>query len=480
MTIESVVTEHIADITAYGVVAQADAHTAMDVLSDMDFPIPSSLIIGYTPLRIIDPDVPAYPSALNLDTAPVIAALAKVDRPDKPTIDAVTLGTLLSITLPNIPSVEFPSLSIEAPIYSITAPTNWDFVVEDILISDDPMVAAAITRLSSNISSGGTGLSASVEADIWDRDKERGEQQLEDSTDKMAVMWAKKGFSLPDGMLAHSLAELQKEYMNKSLDRSREIAVKQAELEQSNLFKSLELSVSLAFKLIESNIHYADLVFRGQEATAKFANEYIELQIKTYASLLDAYKTTAQVHETMVRAEMAKVDLYKAQLEGQKLIGDINEQTVKVYVEQIRATVVLMDRYKTEVDAMVAELGVEKAKVEVNKLQMDAWAKKADATIARFGGEVDLYKAASQVSISVAELQTKAGEANLRATLAANELALKNLEVNERSNQAYAGLRVEAAKGVASVAATLAAGAMAAMNAQAALAYEETKPISGG
>ncbi|MBU2049351.1 MAG: hypothetical protein KKH61_10290, partial [Gammaproteobacteria bacterium] len=44
-------------------------------------------------------------------------------------------------------------------------------------------------------------------------------------------MWAKKGWSLPDGLLAHSLSEVQKEYMNKGLDRSREIAIKQADLE---------------------------------------------------------------------------------------------------------------------------------------------------------------------------------------------------------------------------------------------------------
>jgi hypothetical protein len=330
-----------------------------------------------------------------------------------------------------------------------------------------------ISRLTNNIRYGGTGLSADVEAAIWDRDLERNEQTLEDSVDKTVQTWAKMGFSLPDGMLAHSIAELQKEYENRRIDRSREIAIKQAELEQTNLFKSLELASGLMAHIIGLEIEYEKLVLEAQNLTAKYANEYIDMQIKAYMAQVDAYKARAQVYETLIRAEIAKVELYKAELEGQKLIGDINEQTVNIYSEQMRAIAIMIDAYKAEIQAMTAELEMEKTKIEANKLQFDAWAKKADVAIAKYNGEVEQYKAASMVNISKAELLSKQAEAEARINLAYVELKVKSLEANNREMDLKAQISMQAMKGVADAYASMASGLMAALSARASMSYEE-------
>jgi hypothetical protein len=470
-------------LTGYATTSLSTANAALSSLASIEIPNSASSTISYGPISPFSPASGTRPALSGIGQVPTINPISNIDAPDKPdtpsiSVTDITLGEMLSIELPEVPEISFPELDIVAPEYTIPAPVVWSFEVGDVLISDDPLMQVAIERLKNNILNGGTGLSADVETAIWNRDLERMEQQLSDSTDKTTSMWAKKGFSLPDGLLAHSLSELQKEYMNKSIDRSREIAIKQAELEQANLFKSLELTYNLASKLIENLIRYEELVFRGQEATAKYANEYIDIQIKTYASLVDVYKAKAQTYEIRIRAELAKVDVYKAQIEGQRLIGVINEQTLKIYSDTIAAVRIIIEKYRSEVDAYTAALGGEKVKIEANKLQIDAWAEGTKSQIAFYNGQVEMFRAESQFNVSAAELLTRTSEANLRSIVEASALQAKIYESEARNAILGAQVQVEAAKGVAQSAASLAAGAMAAVHASAAMSYSESQPLT--
>ena len=460
--------------------ALASAQGAIGGVSDVGFVESHNFTFTGEQFTDFEALVSTPPTPPSIGSAPEVGGTFIPERPTKPDISSISLGTLYSIVLPDLPSINFPSLDIEAPVYSLTPPQQWNFNIGDILITDDPLVQAIKNKLTSNINEGGTGLSADVEAAIWDRDLERNEQQLIDSTTKVTSMWAKKGFSLPDGDLAHSLSEIQKEYLNRKIDRSREIAIKQADLEQTNLFKSLEIATDLTGKLISMLIAYEDLVFRGQEATARFANEYIDLQIKTYMSMVEAYRATAQVHETMVRAEIAKVELYKAQIEAQKVVNEINELTIKAYAEQVQATLVYIERYKAEVQAMVGEVEAAKVIVEANKVQVDAWAKSADVEIAIYNGGIEQFKAESQIKISTAELKTGQAETRLRINVAQQELVLREFELTERLAIADAQVKASAAAGIASAAGSMAAGAMAAASAHASLSYEERMDLDEG
>lgn len=453
------------------------AKSALANLGALELPTSYGTNYGAVSFETNNVDAAPLPGDIAVGVAPDIVSIVVPTKPDKPSIPTVTLGAIRDITLPELPTISFPTLDITAPVYNVTAPKEWSFNINNILISDDPLVQACIQKLTSNIVNGGTGLSETVETAIWNRDLERNEQTLQDSTDKAVQVWAKTGFSLPDGMLAHSIAELQKEYMNRSIDRSREISIKQAELEQSNLFKSLDLSINLFSQLIGMLIKYEELCLRAQEDTAKYANEYIDMQIKAYAAKVDAYRATAQVHEMIIRAEISKVELYKAQIEGQKLIGDINQQTVQIYSEQLKATAILIDRYRVEVQAMVSEMEVEKAKVEANKLQFDAWAKKTDVVLAKYAGEVDLYKAASMINVSAAELYSKQAEAEARVNIAYAEMKMKSFAAADNANIEKAKMVMEAERGVAAAAASMASGAMAALSAQASMSYSESQQV---
>lgn len=476
------VTSMLAQTNSWATQMLQAAQDALSNLGAMELSQSYPYYIGSVDLPDVNLDVEAAQAgAIVIDTAPDIVPLTlPITRPVKPTYATPVLGAMLDITLPDVPTVNFPTMDITPPVYNIPAPKQWNFDINNILISDDPLVMECVSRLTNNIRYGGTGLTPAIEDAIWNRDLERNEQTLQDSTDKAVQAWAKMGFSLPDGMLAHSLAELQKEYENRRIDRSREIAIKQAELEQVNLFKSIELASGLMAHIIGLEIEYEKLALEAQNLTAKYANEYIGMQIEVYKTQVEAYKVRAQVYEALIRSELAKVEVYKAQLEGQKLIGDINEQTVKIYAEKHRAIAILIDAYKSEIQAMTAELEMEKTKIEANKLQFDAWAKKADVAIAKYNGEIEMYKANSYVNISKAELMSKQAEAEARINLAYTEIKVKSLEANNREMDLKAQITMGALKGVADAYSSMAAGLMAALSARASMSYEETAQIGAG
>lgn len=542
------VTAQQATLNGYAASALSAAQTALAELAATDIGYVTG--IGSLPMGPFTPTpvtVPPLPPAPSIGAPPPIAAVSAPTKPTRPSItqptapsinipaipptpgiSIPTMGyvaspSLLSISIPNTPVIDFPSFDVAAPDpIELNAP-EWAFPIDNILVSDDPMVETLLGRLRNNISKGGTGLTPAVEAAIWDRDLERMEQQLSDSTDKITSMWAKKGFSLPDGLLAHSLSEVQKEYLNKKIDRSREIAIEQAKLEQVNLFKSMEIAVGLVSKLIEETIRHADLVFRTQEATAKFFNEYLKLRIETHNSIIEVFKARVQMYDIRVRSNLAKVEVFKAQIEGEmakanvnesaaKLYstqilaaieqykgmlegGDImariftaqiqgvlaqsqvNESLIKAYAEQVRATIAQAEVYKAEVEGMTAEIGVEKVKVEAATAQVMGWAKGADAQIAAYVAGIELFKATSLTNVAIAEMADKAGQVNITAQIASAQVQATVADAVGRSMAAAYSMKMEAAKGVAQTTASMAAGAMAAVHAQAAMSYGEVMTL---
>jgi len=467
-TVTNIITDQRTAIASAIALAQANLNT----LGNTSFSVPStSNNMGIPMIGSFTPSGVSLPSDPTVSTAPTILPITIPASPTAPSITYPSDPTILDIDLPDVPEIDIPSLDVAAPEYNITAPASFDFTID--AFNEDTIVGVTRDRLVSNIRYGGTGLSESVENAIWQRDKERNEQQLEDSTDKVVTMWAKKGFSLPDGMLAHSLSEVQKEYMNKMLDRTREVAIKQAELEQKNIFQSMDTGTRLVDVVYRTFMQYNELMLKVQESMARFANEYIDLQIKTYGIAVEGYKAAATVYAEKIRANLSRVEIYKAQLEGELAKGQINEQNIKVYAEKLKAIMTMVDVYKAEIAAMTGLLDAEKTKIDANKLQFDAWAKNAEVAISVYNGKIQIYKAASDVEVSQAEMLNRQSDAQARISVSSMEVEQRYAESNTRSIIAQQSALMEAARGIAQATSQWAAGATAALSAGASISYSE-------
>lgn len=234
---------------------------------------PPVIAIDQHPTVVIDSSLlEALPPAPNESVYPVAPGPPQTTdytMPTEPGFSYPSVPILADITIPTFISNEIAGIISTLPSFTDAVPTINE-------INDggdaefDTLLQAVRSKLQTFILQGGTMLNPQIEASIWDRDLERNEQALRDAIDKATGQWTKMGFDIPDGFLASLLEPINLEYFNKRIDRSREIAVKQAELEQAGVFKSLELGITLENIIITSHHEYAKRVLDASKSSTGY------------------------------------------------------------------------------------------------------------------------------------------------------------------------------------------------------------------
>lgn len=196
-----------------------------------------------------------------------------------------------------------------------------------------------ITTLASVLTTrlaGGTGLAPSVEAGIWDRARGRELALAQANIDDVTVQAEALGFELPPGVLNEGIRRATNDYYDKASGLSRDIAIKQADLEQTNMQKSIEQAtayegtlseiifrrsqVSLdAFRAdverfraqVEQDVKHWEVQVRQYEAQANYvlnaARLNTEVARANLATVLEAAKTGAQVYAQLVAAAYSMI-----------------------------------------------------------------------------------------------------------------------------------------------------------------------------
>ena len=94
---------------------------------------------------------------------------------------------------------------------------------------------AALRWCCRAINEGGTGIRASVEQQLWERDRARIAREFERQQQAAASEWAAKGYPMPPGALAAQVAQMRVESARELSASSREIAIKSFETEIENI-----------------------------------------------------------------------------------------------------------------------------------------------------------------------------------------------------------------------------------------------------
>jgi hypothetical protein len=94
---------------------------------------------------------------------------------------------------------------------------------------------------------------------------------------------------------------------------------------------------------------------------------------------LAAYRVDAEVFRDLIQAELAKIELYRAQLEGQRIRGELNQQQVTIYAERVRALLSLVEIYKAQVDGAKAKAEVNLSRTQAFVAQVSAYSERVKA-----------------------------------------------------------------------------------------------------
>jgi hypothetical protein len=192
-------------------------------------------------------------------------------------------------------TLDYSDLDLTITPLPITGSFTW---------AETPYTSTLITNLDTWLRAilvdGATGLGTTVEANIWDRARDRLQVENERVYEEALSFWSARGHALPPGALIARLTRAMAEQTRANQQINYEIAIEQARLAQSNQQHAEEMSNRMIEVLVNNNAGYYT---RSLDA-AKYA---IEGPIRVFEA--QVAKMTAQVSLLL---EEAKVNLTMA------------------------------------------------------------------------------------------------------------------------------------------------------------------------
>jgi hypothetical protein len=429
-----------------------------------------------------DLDYPNRPT-LSYGAAPVIPVVGTVSMPDAPVMDAITAPEYLELSVITMAELDMHDDYLaklqEIPTLELLTPTPYSY-------TRGPAYASALLEsLKATLKArmaGGTGLNPAIEQAIWGRARDRETKIALANEAEISRNSTAFGFALPSGALAAQLRDAQQTYYGKLSGLSRDVAIKQAEMEVENLKQAISQGMELEVKLMDYATRMEQLAFDAAKVAAETAIQAYNAQIDRFKALLSAYQMYAAAYDTLIKGELAKVDVFKAQLQGEqvkvemnktmtdqlKIFTDAQMLKIKTYESQVSAAnaLVTLEQVKisaageqikaygakinaetSKVEAYKAGIQAESGKVEIYKIKADAFstiqgvkAEHARAQIARYSAiaqtrsaEWDGYRAKAEVEKSSVQAQAMQNSARLDGYKAA--AAASESEANAQSRQ---------------------------------------------
>ncbi|MEQ6307451.1 hypothetical protein ABN448_09575 [Delftia acidovorans] len=373
------------------------------LVEPVDMPGPLSAQIRDVPIDGFE----VVPPTLNFGQAPVLAI---GQAPTLPQLRDVAVPDAPDVVLPGAP--EFLQLQThtfggvnlhedwlskldDIPTLSVLQPTPFQYQPGAKYASQllDNLKASLNARLQ-----GGTGILPAVEQQIWDRARDR-ETALALAREQEVLRGAEAlGFPLPSGALAGQLADARREIHDKLSGLSRDVAIKQAEMEQANVKDAVAQALQLETALMDDAYKLEMLAFETAKATADNSLAAHNAAVEYYKALLAGYQAYAAAYDTVIRAELNKVDVYKAMLEAEKTKADINKSLVDRYRAEIDGSMAVVEIYKARVGAAQTLVELEKARIQAGGEEVKAFVATVNAQTAL----VDIYK--TQVGAETAKV----------------------------------------------------------------------------
>lgn len=242
-----------------------------------------------------------------------------------PTVDAQLDIPLLDISV-------FDSLIGVAPV----SPAN-TAVFREIPYSSS-YLNNLTAQLDSWVTGAATGLAPAVEQAIWDRERARMTATAGAKSQEALRSFASRGFTKPPGALSIELQDAAQELQSAVITSSREQAIKQADLEQSNR----RFAIEQAWKVQEGLISYtSQQMNRALDAVKDihaFVTSVFHEQVVAYGTQAQVYTAKTNAATTVYRAQIdAKVSEANLRIEAAKTNVQIMIQQASIIVEALKA-----------------------------------------------------------------------------------------------------------------------------------------------
>lgn len=375
--------------------------------------------------------LPTRPEA-NVGPAPSDApSIQDVQPPEAPAITLPNVPTFEELQIPVAPSYSLPTFATAAPQNLLVPPTNTFSYVDPGYTSQlrDPLVA----KLLDGLTNGGYGIEPTDEQALWARARDRAEQQGKIAVEQAGKDAVSTSFPMPQGAFFASLDRAKQKLQEALSEINRDIALKRSDLYVENrkftiqeVQKYEQMAISLYNAMQERALNFA-------KETAQLGITYYDAAVKNFNAQLDSYKTEAAVFESRVRAELSKAELFKAQVDAEKLRGEFNQTKVNLYVGQLQGVQQTVNLYKSRVEAANLLSQLQQQKLEVFKSRVMIFSETVRAKMAEF----EMYKAGLQGELAKVDVYKSQIEAYSKTVEAESTKSKIVLQGNDALVQQY-------------------------------------------
>lgn len=330
-----------------------------------------TLTFGPKPERpmISVPQMPGDPDPLDMPVMP------DMPLPPLPTFEQLALPTLPDIDLPEFTS-QLPAL-VEPPFDD-----SWTFQPQAYVSGLKDQLYSTIERMLQAKAA----LPEAIEAAIFQKGRSRQEVETAREVDQALSEFGARGWNTPNGILTAQVRDIRQRGQDRIAEFNRDAVIKQFEATLENL--RLALAQGAALEGVYINLHVEEQRFALE--AARFAREatmaVLQYRLSVFQTRMQGYQIEAQVLRDRIQSELAKVELFRAQLEGERLRGEINDQRVRLYSEQIRALSLMADFYRNQVEAVKTKADVQRLVFDRYKTAMDGFDSRWRAYVSEWQG----------------------------------------------------------------------------------------------
>lgn len=324
---------------------------------------------------------------------------------------------------------------------------------------------------------GGTGLAPAVEDAIYARARSKNDAEARRVRDQAMADAATRGFTMPNGALLSATQQARQAGADANATAAREIVTMQAELEQKNMQFAMTAYSAMRGAIVSASMSYVQTLVQINGQAVEYANaltnqmmQLFDAQVKQYQIEVSMIDYDIKYTDSLLRGELGKLQLYSAQMEGEKTKATMNQSMASVYQSQLESNQRLATMYKTKVDALVEKKRIERLKIELFQAEVQAFEAKSRATesewrgftaaisgeeskvrayqseIAAFSAEVESFKAIAEAK-KVGLIETKARNDAQLATYE-QHIKLAATEIQENLGVFREKLALEEKKGV--------------------------------
>jgi hypothetical protein len=390
--------------------------------------------------------LPNAPSGIPSFNMPVLPTAPALQFPDLP--------ALQTLSIPAMPGVSIPQFTSTLPVADITLPTQvFQFVEQQY---NSALLDSLKAKLMQDMA-GGYGIETADELALWDRARGRELQSAAAAVSDVSRQAAARNFMLPPGALFAQIEAARSASLEKISDLSRDIMIKRGDMYVENRKFTIEQARELEQILMG---YFGSMM----ERALNVARAMVELDIALYNArvakanyYLERLKVEAQVFETQLRAALANLEAWKAQLEGLRVEAEVQRNLVTLYTAQLEGVKVLEDLYRAQLEGAKILADIQMLELQAAKLGVDTYVAEVGAKTAEFGmyeseirGEtlkIGLYEAqartfgiqvdASKNLAQTEQIKLEAQIESRRLDLDKNRLELERYRADLENAQAY-------------------------------------------